>query len=72
MGKKRWIGLRSASFRKTLLVVGLLLLFGLAVWLGKHQQISESKQVDLLEKQIKLLEGQINQLKETTKNTNLN
>jgi hypothetical protein len=72
MGKKRWIGLRSASFRKTLLVVGLLLLFGLAVWLGKHQQISESKQVDLLEKQIKLLEGQINQLKETTKNNNLN
>jgi hypothetical protein len=72
MGKKRWIGLRSASFRKTLLIVGLLLLFGLAVWFGKHQQISESKQVDLLEKQIKLLEGQINQLKETTKNNNLN
>ncbi|HZW83425.1 MAG TPA: hypothetical protein VFF14_08420 [Candidatus Deferrimicrobium sp.] len=72
MGKKRWVGLRSASFRKTLLVVGLIVLFCIGVWFGKHQQISDSKQVELLEKQVKLLEGQINQLKEATKNTNLN
>ncbi len=67
MGRKRWVGLRSASFRRTLLVTGLILLFILGFLLGKKQQVPGSKQVDVLEQQVTVLEKQVEQLKENNK-----
>ena len=70
MSKKRWVGLRSASFRRTLLAVSLILLFSLGFWLGRGTLAAKDNRIELLDKQLNSLENELNQIKESVKNKN--
>ena len=67
MNKKRWVGLRSASFRRTLLAVSLILLFSLGFWFGRGTLAVKDRRIELLDRQLNSLENELNQLKESIK-----
>ncbi|MDA8442536.1 MAG: hypothetical protein M0Z55_09185 [Peptococcaceae bacterium] len=65
MVRRRWRGLRSAAFRRTVFTLMLICLFGVGVWLGLQQtDHTQSKQLKLLQDKVQELEAQVKQLQQ--------
>ena len=66
MARKRWVGLRSPSFRRTLFVLFLICLFAGAYWVGKYTaRSSAAKQLKQMEQNVNQLENQVRELKKS-------
>lgn len=63
MARKRWVGLRSPSFRRTLFVAVLIVLFFAGLWIGRRTAGGSKDQVEALENQLNILQRQVEQLK---------
>ncbi len=65
MAKKRWVGLRSPSFRRTLFVLFLICLFAGAVWVGKqNSRSSNDKQLKQIEQSLNKVENQVQDIQQ--------
>ncbi|HWI54308.1 MAG TPA: hypothetical protein VNT57_01340 [Desulfobacteria bacterium] len=68
MRKKRWVGLRSANFRRTIVIFGIILALGVGFSIGRYQLNQRTKTLQVMEKQVEILESQLNEIKLKIKN----
>ncbi len=68
MARKRWVGLRSPSFRRTLFVLFLICLFAGAFWIGeKTARGSADKQLNQIEQSLNQVEKQVQEIKQNSR-----